>query len=98
MVIEPIFFHPIQICILPIIDWESAQCLTSFLNVIHFELGELQYEHRAPIDLARCGTYFYDPFYILPTQASRQGKLEHIPLPTLDSPEWPLPDTKVIKA
>ena len=67
-----------------------------FLNVIHGEVGELQYEGHPPSDLARSRTYFYDSFYTLPTQSSRHGKLERIPLLALDSLEWPLLDTEVI--
>ena len=55
-------------------EWEPAQCLTGFLNVVHGEVGELQYEGRAPgrapSDLVRSRTYFYDSFYTLPTQSS----------------------------
>ena len=79
-------------------EWEPTQCLTGFLNVVHGEVGELQYEGRAPSDLTRSRTYFYDSFYTLPTQSSQHGKLERIPLPALDSPEWPLLDTEVIES
>ena len=69
--------------------------LDGILECRNGEVGELQYEGRAPSDLTRSRTYFYDSFYTLPTQLSRHGKLERIPLPALDSPEWPLLDTEV---
>ncbi|KAJ7565499.1 hypothetical protein O6H91_02G063400 [Diphasiastrum complanatum] len=71
-------------------EWELAQSLAGILDVIHSDVGKLQYRGRSPKELADCSIYFYESLY-----TPGFGKLEAIPLPSFQSDEWPTPDTIV---
>lgn len=75
-------------------EWEPAQSLAGILDVIHSDVGKLQYRGRSPKELADCGIYFYESLYTPQTDGGF-GKLEAIPLPSFQSDEWPTPDSIV---
>ena len=57
----------------------------------HGSIGEHIYRDRSKSNLAENGIFFFDHFYLVPTFRQTYGKLEKIPLPNFDSPEWSLP-------
>lgn len=64
------------------------------MDVIHSDIGKLQYKGRSSKELADSGIYFYESLYI-PDTHGRFGNLEALPLPSLDSEEWITPDNIV---
>lgn len=60
-------------------------------DCFHGSIGEQIYKDRSKSSLAENGVFFYDHFYYIPTKRQIYGKLEKMPLPDFDSPDWPLP-------
>lgn len=73
-------------------EWEPSGSLAGVLNVIHSDIGRLQYKGRTAKELADIGIYFYESMYIPDLQGSF-GRTESIPLPCFRSDEWITPDT-----
>lgn len=61
--------------------------LSGIIDVIHSEIGKLQYRGRTAKELADSGIFFYDAMYIPDTNGG-MGKLEYIPLPNFQDNVW----------
>ncbi len=73
-------------------DWIDPRSITDVLYVIHAEIGEAQRGNHTHKELLQIGVYFYSVKKFPTRDPGGYGTLQEIPLPTLDSPEWPLPD------
>lgn len=51
----------------------------------------LLYAHCTGRTLAERGVFFYDYFYKVPRAETNFGRLKPLPLPSINSPEWPIP-------
>ena len=61
-------------------------------DCVHGNIREQIYKDRSKSSLADNEVFFYDHFYYIPTKRQAcGGKLDKIPLPHFDSPDWPLP-------
>lgn len=79
-------------------EWEPVTSLSGIIDVIHSEIGKLQYKGRTAKELADSGIFFYDAMYI-PDLNGRIGKLECIPLPSFQDNEWWIaPNDNIIKS
>ena len=68
------------------------QSIMEVIVVMHVEVGELTRGNRSHIELLHDNVFFYNAFY-KPRHAQIEfGTLESIPLPSFESPDWPLPD------
>jgi len=73
-------------------DWIEPRSVTNVLYVVHAEIGEAQKGSDTYKELLQIGVYFYSAKFIPSRDPGGYGTLEEIPLPLLDTPEWPLPD------
>jgi hypothetical protein len=59
---------------------------------VHVDIGKLTHHDRTPKELQDAAVYFYKWIYVPPSSMWLYGSFEEIPLPTLGSYDWPLPD------
>lgn len=64
------------------------------LDVIHTDIGQLQYRGRTAKDLVDSGIFFYESMYI-PDTKGNFGQIVPIPLPSFESDEWIAPAATV---
>jgi len=69
-----------------------VQSIIGVVWFVHAIVGEAQRGQRTYEELLENGIFFYNAFYIPQSPALRHARLEPIPLPGFDDPEWPLPD------
>ena len=62
------------------------------LYIQHADVGEPQRGHYTHKQLLKMGVYFYNSLYILRRPPGLFGRLEMIPLPTLEDHDWPIPN------
>jgi len=70
----------------------DPKCIEGVICVTHAEVGELMRGNRPHKELLGDGVFFYNAFYVTGTTETQFGRGEPIPLPSFNSPEWPLPD------
>ena len=73
-------------------EWEQIECITSVFQVVHSKIGKLLYPSKDPTWLKKEGVLFYKYEYILMKTIGSFGYLKDIPLPSLNSLEWPSVD------
>lgn len=78
-------------------EWQPIQSLAGIIDVIHSDIGLLQYKHRPLKSLLDSGIFFYDSLYI-PCKNGLNGKLETLPLPHFLREEWVPPDSTIAES
>lgn len=79
-------------------QWLDPKCIEGVICVTHAEVGELMRGSRLHKELLQDGVFFYNASYVTPTAGAQFGRVQPIPLPSFDSPEWPLPDMSTMEA
>jgi hypothetical protein len=72
-------------------DWQPIDSIVGIFDAYHASIGEHLYKVRSGRSLAERGVFFYDKLYMAPQSVAAFGTLKPLPLPPLESPEWPLP-------
>ncbi|KAI5060947.1 hypothetical protein GOP47_0024093 [Adiantum capillus-veneris] len=78
------------------IEWQRIECFTEVMHVFHVEIGKLLYEGKSSRQLADEAIFFYSSKYIVPKGRYEYGTLEPLPLPKLDSREWPACNSSIL--
>ncbi|KAG0573080.1 hypothetical protein KC19_VG147200 [Ceratodon purpureus] len=79
-------------------DCVDPNSILGIIVVVHADIGEATRGIRTHKDLLGESLFFYNAFYILPQATGRYGQVVSIPLPPLDSLDWPLPDMATSEA
>lgn len=67
------------------------ECIIDLIDVLHSSIGEQMYKGRTGGSLAENGVFFYDHYYVVPTNPLCHGSISRIPLPDFRSGEWTSP-------
>ena len=78
------------------VEEQPLQSLTGVYNALHTSIGEVMFASQNPAELAQNNIFFFSHSYLVPKKVGLFGKLEEIPNPPLNSPEWPKPDAWTI--
>jgi len=82
----------------PCEDWIDPRSILGVIVVLHAEIGEATCGGRSHRELLEDSIFFYNATFRPPGPQSRYGKFIEIPLPLLESPDWPLPDMSTSEA
>ena len=73
-------------------EWEAMETLSGTFEALHTEYGKLLYAGCSANELGATEFFFYVSTYEVP-RGTGCGNLVPILTPTMDSLEWPVPDT-----
>lgn len=73
-------------------EWEAIETLSGTFEAFHTDYSKVLYADCSANELAAKEVFFYDATYEVP-RGTGCGNLIPIATPTVDSLEWPLPDT-----
>ena len=79
-------------------DWMSPKSILDVIVVVHAEIGEAQHGNQSHKELLQNNVFFYNAKYIPQKSEAGSSNLKMLPLPSFDSPDWPLPDMVTTEA